>query len=64
MRDKKDNPTRREFLTTAAAIGGPLLVSPRVARGSQASSRLTLGLIGCGGRGTGCGVIRFLIINS
>lgn len=43
--------TRREFVRTAAAIGGPLLVSPRVAFGSQANSRLTLGVIGCGGRG-------------
>ncbi len=45
-------PTRREFLAAAAAVGGPLLVSPRTAFGSQASSRVTLGLIGCGGRGT------------
>ncbi|MCG6925182.1 MAG: Gfo/Idh/MocA family oxidoreductase [Acidobacteria bacterium] len=63
MRDDADSPnrpqqpagstaSRREFLAAAAAIGGPLLVSPREARGSQASSRLTLGCIGCGGRGT------------
>jgi len=45
-------PSRREFLTTAAAIGAPLLVSPRAARGAEAHSRLTLGFIGCGGRGT------------
>jgi myo-inositol 2-dehydrogenase/D-chiro-inositol 1-dehydrogenase len=45
-------PSRREFLATAAAIGAPLLVSPRTARGAQANSRLTLGFIGCGGRGT------------
>ena len=44
--------SRRDFLTTAAAIGAPLLVSPRTALGSEASSRLTLGAIGCGGRGT------------
>jgi myo-inositol 2-dehydrogenase/D-chiro-inositol 1-dehydrogenase len=44
--------TRRGFLTAAAAISGPLLVSPRVAFGTQANSRLTFGLIGCGGRGT------------
>jgi len=44
--------SRREFLTTAAAIGTPLLVSPRTAFGSEANSRLTLGLVGCGGRGT------------
>jgi predicted dehydrogenase len=45
-------PSRREFLATAAAIGAPLLVSPGVARSAQANSRITLGFIGCGGRGT------------
>jgi myo-inositol 2-dehydrogenase / D-chiro-inositol 1-dehydrogenase len=44
--------SRRGFLTTAAAIGAPLLVSPKTAFGSAANSRLTLGAIGCGGRGT------------
>ncbi|MFI5006606.1 MAG: Gfo/Idh/MocA family protein [Solirubrobacterales bacterium] len=45
--------SRREFLTTAAAaIGTPLLVSPQAARSSAAGSRLTVGAIGCGGRGT------------
>ncbi len=48
---KRTDTTRREFLSTAAAIGAPLLVSPRTAFGSQANSRLTLGAIGCGGRG-------------
>jgi predicted dehydrogenase len=51
-RSPESGTSRREFLTTAAAIGAPLLVSPRAARGSQANSRLTLGAIGCGGRGT------------
>jgi len=44
--------SRREFLTTAVSIGAPLLVSTRAAHGAQASSRRTLGAIGCGGRGT------------
>jgi myo-inositol 2-dehydrogenase / D-chiro-inositol 1-dehydrogenase len=44
--------SRRSFLTTATAIGAPLLVSPRTAFGSAAASRLTLGFVGCGGRGT------------
>jgi myo-inositol 2-dehydrogenase/D-chiro-inositol 1-dehydrogenase len=44
--------SRREFLTTAAAIGAPLLASAQTARGSQANSRISLGAIGCGGRGT------------
>jgi myo-inositol 2-dehydrogenase/D-chiro-inositol 1-dehydrogenase len=49
---KPNDTTRREFLTTAAAIGAPLLVSPRTAFGSQANSRVALGVLGCGGRGT------------
>jgi len=49
---KGSGTSRREFLTTATAIGTPLLVSPRTAFGSMAGSRLTLGLVGCGGRGT------------
>jgi len=44
--------SRRTFLTTAAAIGGPLLVSAKTAFGSSANSRIALGAIGCGGRGT------------
>jgi len=44
--------SRRAFLATAAAVGAPLLVSPRTAFGSAANSRLTLGAIGNGGRGT------------
>jgi predicted dehydrogenase len=44
--------SRRGFLTAAAAIGAPLLVSPQTAFGSEANSRVSLGLIGCGGRGT------------
>ena len=44
--------TRREFLATAALASGPLLVSPKTAFGTEANSRLTVGAIGCGGRGT------------
>ena len=44
--------TRREFLATAALVSGPLLVSPRTAFGTEASSRVTIAAIGCGGRGT------------
>jgi myo-inositol 2-dehydrogenase/D-chiro-inositol 1-dehydrogenase len=44
--------SRRTFLTTAAALGGPLLVSPKAAFGTQANTRIRLGAIGCGGRGT------------
>ena len=49
---EREGTSRRTFLATAAAIGTPLLVSPRTAFGSEASRRLTLGCIGTGGRGT------------
>lgn len=43
---------RRNFLKTSTAAGvGLLIVSPRVAFGSQANSALGLGIIGCGSRG-------------
>jgi predicted dehydrogenase len=44
--------SRREFLATAALVGAPLVVSARTAFGSEANSRVTIGSIGCGGRGT------------
>jgi predicted dehydrogenase len=44
--------TRREFLAAAALASGPLLVSTKTAFGTEANSRVTLGAIGCGGRGT------------
>ncbi len=40
---------RRRFLAGAAAF---TLLAPHTVRGTQANSQLTLGLIGCGGRGT------------
>ena len=44
---------RREFLAGAggAAISFSIM-KPGLARGSQANSKISLGLIGCGGRGT------------
>lgn len=39
---------RRDFLKAA---GGILLLRPEVAFGSQANSAITIGIIGCGGRG-------------
>lgn len=43
-------PTRRTFLASTGAAAA-LLVAPRTAFGSDASSRVSWGLIGCGGRG-------------
>ena len=46
---------RREFLktTSALAAGGAALSFPHIARGDTPSGRLKIGLIGCGGRGSG-----------
>jgi len=46
--------TRRNFLHSAAAAGAAFTVmSPRTAFGAEANSAIRLGIIGCGGRGTG-----------
>ena len=42
---------RRKFLQTATATGGMMIVGPQAVRGSQANSRLELGIIGSGSRG-------------
>ena len=45
---------RRDFLgASAASAAGLLFVKPQQVRGSQANSAIRLGLLGCGGRGTG-----------
>ncbi len=46
--------TRRKFITTtgAAAFGSFTIVNPLVARGSLANTKIRIGVIGCGGRGT------------
>ncbi|MEK7403843.1 MAG: Gfo/Idh/MocA family oxidoreductase [Acidobacteriota bacterium] len=43
----RENPTRRAFIQSAAFT----VVPPAAVRGSQASSAISLGLIGCGNRG-------------
>ena len=43
---------RREFLGTAAATAGFMILKPELVRGTQANSALRVGLLGCGGRGT------------
>jgi predicted dehydrogenase len=45
---------RREFMgRTAAVAAGVTILKPRVVFGSQANSAVRLGLLGCGGRGSG-----------
>ncbi len=55
--DKKATPTRRNFLkhSTLAAVGGAVATKLSLAPGAYAagSDTIKVGLIGCGGRGTG-----------
>ena len=47
-----DSFNRRNFLAGAtAAAAGLLVVQPRQVAAADANSKITLGLIGCGGRG-------------
>jgi predicted dehydrogenase len=53
---RNDLPNRREFLKTSAVIGGALAapaILPGNLFGGDSSGTLRIGLIGCGGRGTG-----------
>ena len=42
---------RREFMGTAAAAAGFMIMAPQLVRGTSANSDLRVGLLGCGGRG-------------
>lgn len=53
MSDQPANSSnRRHFLTRAAGLGAFLVLPARLARGSGANSKIRLGIIGCGGRGS------------
>ena len=43
---------RREFMGTAAAAAGFMIIAPQLVRGTAANSAIRVGLLGCGGRGT------------
>ncbi len=43
---------RREFMGRAAAAAGFMIVAPQVVRGTAANSSLSVGMLGCGNRGT------------
>ena len=52
QRDHQEGFSRRGFLAGTTALGlGLSLVKPQSVRGAEANSKVTLGLIGCGGRG-------------
>jgi predicted dehydrogenase len=50
----QDSLGRRNFLKTVAGAGaGFMIIKPELVRGTQANSAVRVGLLGCGGRGTG-----------
>ena len=44
---------RRDFIQNTAALSAVTIISPATAFGSKANSAIRMGIIGCGGRGTG-----------
>jgi myo-inositol 2-dehydrogenase / D-chiro-inositol 1-dehydrogenase len=52
---KFEIPSRRDFLKTSAVVGGGLMAGLSLARSAHAAGddTIKIGLIGCGGRGTG-----------
>jgi len=52
MTTAKTKVTRRRFVEAAAAVAAFTIVKPGSARGTAAASKLTLGIVGVGGRGT------------
>ena len=50
--DEKNGIGRREFIGTAAAVGGVMFIPAARVWGSAANSAVRVGLLGCGGRGT------------
>ena len=55
---RKKDESRRDFLKTSAAVGGAVATTFTAANAvhAQGSDILKIGLIGCGGRGTGAAV--------
>src|SRR5271170_2395772 len=49
---EKNEIRRREFIGTAAAVGGVMFIPAGRVWGSAANSAVRVGLLGCGGRGT------------
>jgi myo-inositol 2-dehydrogenase/D-chiro-inositol 1-dehydrogenase len=57
MSDHNPAPSRRRFLEGSGAAAAFTIVRPESVRGSQANSRVSVGLIGVGGRGSYDGAI-------
>jgi myo-inositol 2-dehydrogenase / D-chiro-inositol 1-dehydrogenase len=50
--EENGNLNRREFLAAAAAVGSFVILKPETVFGTAANSKVKIGLVGCGGRGT------------
>ncbi|OGV66542.1 MAG: hypothetical protein A2283_07375 [Lentisphaerae bacterium RIFOXYA12_FULL_48_11] len=46
------NCSRRSFICSSAAALSTLIMAPQLVRGADANTKISLGLIGCGGRGS------------
>lgn len=57
MEMKSSNVSRRGFLKASAAAGAASLMAVSHKAYAQGSDKIRVGLIGCGGRGTGAGII-------
>jgi hypothetical protein len=53
MDSSKSHPNRRTFLKSSSVSAAALIAAPYVARGQGEASPIKVGLIGCGGRGSG-----------
>ncbi|MBN2000712.1 Gfo/Idh/MocA family oxidoreductase [candidate division KSB1 bacterium] len=56
MQTKNSFPTRRNFIQTSALAGASAVIARGLVYG-KSSDKIRVGLIGCGGRGTGAGII-------
>ena len=57
MRKRSESVSRRDFIKTSAAVGAASLLAISRRAYAQGSDKIRVGLIGCGGRGTGAGII-------
>src|SRR5713101_7220231 len=53
MKTQPTNPERRDFLKTAAGALGAVTVFPGIISAQTVTNAIKVGLIGCGGRGSG-----------
>ena len=57
MKKEEGNVSRRDFIKTSAALGAASVLANSYHAYAAGSDKIRVGLIGCGGRGTGAGII-------